>query len=129
MATWDDVRVFLRTHYKLVDDEEDGVALVLEFDDRRHQHISLSPFEALDRQWVAFETRICRKELLDGEEACRLNAKLPVGFLALDDIGFYVARHTALLETLDPEEILVPLHALVTVADDLEEKLTGADMW
>jgi hypothetical protein len=33
------------------------------------------------------------------------------------------------MDTLDAEEILVPLHALVSVADDLEEKLTGCDMW
>jgi hypothetical protein len=119
----------MRQHYKLVEDREDGVALVVHFEDRRRQHISLTPCEALDRMWVIFETRICRKELLAPDEACRINAQLPVGSLAIDHTGFYIARHTALLETLDAEEIMIPLHALVTVADDLEERLTGDDLW
>jgi hypothetical protein len=129
MERWQHIREFMRSHYGLVEDSAEQVALVIEFDDRRKQHISMTPVEALDHSWVVFETRICRQELLDPKEACQLNGKLPVGHLAIDEMGYYVARHTALMDTLDAEEILVPLHALVSVADDLEEKLTGCDMW
>ena len=129
MATWDEIRSFLRKHYRLSDDNENEVTLLFGFEDNRRQHITLSTFEAMDRQWVLFETRICRRELLDPEEACRMNSTLPVGHLSLDSQSFYTARHTALLGTLDTEELLLPLHALVKMADELEEKLTGTDMW
>jgi hypothetical protein len=129
MAEWDDIRDFMRRHYPLVDDTDDQLALVIKFDDSRRQHISMTPCEALDHSWVVFETRICRQELLDPKEACELNGKLPVGHIAIDEMGFYVARHTTLMDTVDTEDLLVPLHALVSVADDLEERLTGGDMW
>jgi len=129
MATWDEIRSFMRKHYRLAEDSDERVTLLFGFDDNRRQHITLSTFEAMDRQWLLFETRICRKELLDPLEACRINASLPVGHLALDNQDFYTARHTTLLGTLDTEELLVPLHALVKMADELEEKLTGADIW
>ena len=68
-------------------------------------------------------------ELLACERALRLNGNSVVGYLALDRDDFYVMRHTALLSTLDPDELVVPMHVLVKVADKLEEELTGADIW
>ena len=129
MATWDEIRAFMRKHYRLSEDSEDQITLLIGFEDNRRQHITLSMFEAMDRQWLLFETRICRRELMDPVEACKLNGTLPVGHLALDSEGFFTARHTTLLGTLDTEELLIPLHALVKMADELEEKLTGMDMW
>ncbi len=129
MPTWEDIRGFLREHYRVVDDDERAMGVLIEFDNRRRQHISISPFEAFDRQWLRFETRICQQALLDAIEACRVNAEMAVGSLALDSEGFYVARHTALLDTLDLDELIVPMHALTAFADDLEERLTGRDLW
>ncbi len=129
MPSWDDIRGFLRDHYRVVDDDDRSMGLLMEFDNNRRQHISISLFEAFDRQWIAFETRICRKALLEPAEACRFNASLVVGSLALDAEDFYVARHTALLDTMDLDELMVPIHALTVLADDLEEKLTGRDLW
>lgn len=129
MATWDDIRDFMRKHYRLSDESEDQITLLIGFDDNRRQHITLSHFEAMDRQWLLFETRICRKELMDPVEVLKLNNTLAVGHVALDSEGFFTARHTTLIGTLDTEELLVPLHALVKMADELEEKFTGTDVW
>lgn len=129
MPTWEDIQDFLRAHYRVVDDDEQVMGVLIEFQDRRRQHISISRFQAFDKDWISFETRICQEPLLDPAQACRLNAELAVGSLALDGEGFYVARHTALLDTLDLDDLIVPLHALTSLADDLEEKLTGRDIW
>ena len=129
MPTWEEVRGFLRAHYRVVDDDDQAMGVLIEFDNRRRQHISISRFQAFDKDWISFETRICQEQILEPAQACRLNADLAVGSLALDDQGFYVARHTALLDTLDLDDLLVPLHALTSLADDLEEKLTGRDVW
>ena len=129
MASWEDVRAYMRTHYKLLEEDDEHVSLLFGFDDNRRHSITLTLFEAMDREWLLFEARVCRRELLESERALHLNAKSVVGYLALDRDDFYVMRHTALLSTLDPDELVVPMHVLVKVADQLEEELTGSDIW
>jgi hypothetical protein len=129
MASWDEIRSYMRTRYKLLEDDEEHVALLFGFDDNRRHSIDIKRFEAMDREWLQFEARVCRKELLEAERALTLNGQSVVGYLALDRDGFYVMRHTALLSTLDPDELIVPMHVLVKVADRLEEELTGSDIW
>jgi len=129
VASWDEIRQYMRSRYRLLEDDEDHVALLFGFDDNRRHSITITLFEAMDRQWVLFEARVCRKELMGPKRALELNGKSVVGYLALDRDEFYVMRHTALLSTLDPDELVVPMHVLVKVADKLEEELTGSDIW
>ena len=129
MATWSEVRSYMRSQYKLLEEDDDHVSLRFGFDDNRRHSIAITQFRAMDRQWVLFEARVCRAELLDPERALKLNGNSVVGYLALDRDGFYVMRHTALLSTLDPDELVVPMHTIVKVADKLEEELTGSDIW
>ena len=44
MATWEEIRSFMRKHYRLSDDTDDQVTLLFGFDDNRRQHITLSTF-------------------------------------------------------------------------------------
>ena len=129
MATWDEIREYMRARYRLLEDDEEHVSLLFGFDDNRRHSITITQFDAMDRQWVLFEARVCRRELMKPEKALELNGKSVVGYLALDRDDFYVMRHTALLSTLDPDELVVPMHVLVKVADKLEEELTGSDIW
>jgi hypothetical protein len=129
MATWDEVRSFMRQNYKLLEEDEQKIALLFGFDDNRKQTITITRFEAMDRDWIQFESRVCRRELLDADRALRLNGRSVTGYLALDRDGFYVMRHTALLSTLDPDELVIPLHVMVKAADKLEEESTGLDLW
>jgi hypothetical protein len=112
MATWDEVRAYMRKSYKLLEEDESKISLLFGFDDNRKQSILLTRFE-----------------LLDLERALKLNGRSVVGYLALDRDGIYVMRHTALLSTLDPDELVIPLHVMVKAADKLEEESTGLDMW
>ena len=129
MATWDEIRSYIRSRYRLLEDDQDHVALIFGFDDNRRHSITITKFDGMDREWVLFEARVCRKELMEPVRALELNGKSVVGYLALDRDSFYVMRHTALLSTLDPDELIVPMHVLVKVADKLEEELTGSDIW
>jgi hypothetical protein len=129
MATWEEIRTYMRARYRLLEEDDDHVALLFGFDDNRRHSITIKQFDAMDRQWLLFEARVCRKELMETERALKLNGKSVIGYLALDRDGFYVMRHTALLSTLDPDELVVPMHVLVKVADKLEEELTGSDIW
>lgn len=119
----------MRSRYRLLEEDDEHVALLFGFDDNRRHSITITLFEAMDRQWVLFEARVCRQELMNHKRALELNGKSVVGYLALDRDDFYVMRHTALLSTLDPDELVVPMHVLVKVADKLEEELTGSDIW
>ena len=128
MATWADIQDHLRSKYTLCVDKEDLIGLDFECPDGRAQRILVSTFTALNKSWVLFRSRVCERSRLDPEEALRNNAGFAVGFLALSE-GFYELVYTAQLETLDIDELELPLHALTDTADQLEKKYTGTDQW
>jgi hypothetical protein len=128
MATWESVRDHLRQKYPISVDKEKLIALDFVCADNRAQRILVSVFEAMGRQWVLFRSRVCEQSLLDPIEALKRNSGFAVGFLAVSE-GHYEIVYTAQLNTLDPDELELPLHALTDTADKLERELTGTDRW
>ena len=128
MATWSDVQNHLRSRYALAEDRPDLVALKFECAGARAQLIQVSSFSALGRGWVLFRSRVCEQSRMDPVEALRRNSRFAVGFLALTD-GYYEIAYTAQLETLDIDELEIPLRVLSDTADELERELTGTDQW
>lgn len=128
MITWDEVRSYLKQNYRIAIDEPNLLALDFECKDGRAQRILVSSFEAMHKAWVLFRSRVCERSRLDPIEALRRNSGFAVGFLALSE-DHYEIVYTAQLNTLDIEELEVPLHALTETADQLERELTGADRW
>lgn len=128
MASWNDVRKHLRTRFRLAVDEPNLVAVDFECAAGRAQRVLVSAFEALGKGWVLFRSRVCEQARLDPVEALRRNAGFAVGFLSLAE-GHYEVCYTAQLDTLDIDELELPLLALSDTADALERELTGVDRW
>jgi len=128
VATWQDVQNLLKNRYVLAEDRQNLMALDFECDGGRVQRILVSPFTALGKSWILFRSRVCERSRLDPAEALRRNSGFAVGFLALAD-DFYEIVYTTLLETLDVDELAIPLRALSDTADALERELTGTDRW
>lgn len=128
MATWQDVQNLLKSRYVLAEDRQNLMALDFECQNGRAQRILVSPFGALGKNWILFRSRVCERSLLEPEEALRRNAGFAVGFLALSE-DFYEIVYTTQLETLDVDELEIPLRALSDTADELERELTGVDRW
>ena len=128
MATWEDVQSHLRNKYPISVDDKKMMAIDFACTDGRAQRILVSVFEAMGKQWVLFRSRVCEQSRLDPIEALKRNSGFAVGFLALAE-GHYEIAYTAQLNTLDPDELEVPLHAITETADKLEKELTGSDRW
>lgn len=128
MATWTNVQSHLRSKYKLYLDEPNLIALDFECEDGRAQRVLVSTFDAMGKSWILFRSRVCELQRLEPEEALRRNAGFAVGFLALSE-DHYEIVYTTQLNTLDIDELELPLHALTDTADQLERELTGTDLW
>jgi len=130
MATWADVQNHLRTKYgrHIGADNPNLIALDFECSGGRAQRILISTFEAVSKGWILFRSRVCERSLLDPEEALRRNSGFAVGFLALAE-DHYELVYTTQLDTLDLDELELPLHVLTDTADQMERELTGSDRW
>ncbi len=128
MATWNDVQNHVRGKYKIAQEDPNLIALDFECTDGRAQRILISSFEAMGKTWVLFRSRVCEISRLDPREALRRNASFAVGFLAISE-DFYELVYTTQLNTLDIDELELPLHGLTDTADELERELTGTDRW
>ena len=128
MATWEDVKKHLRSKFRIASEDRNLVALDFEVAGGRVQRIVISNFEAMGKGWLLYRSRVCERARLDPEEALRRNSSFAVGFLALTE-GFYELDYTAQIDTLDIDELEIPLFALTETADQLERELTGTDQW
>jgi hypothetical protein len=131
MATWADVQSHMRSNYHLAADEPAWLSLDFQFENKRLQRIVLSTFEALGKHWVCFRSRICRRDQMEPEEACRRTAGFAVGAIGLSGEGteaWYEMIYSAQLESLDPDELELPLHVICDTADRLEDEFTKGDV-
>lgn len=128
MATWDDVKQHLRSKFQIMQEDRSFVVLNFALNQNRAQRIVISAFEAMNKRWLLFRSRICERARLDPEEALRRNSSFAVGFLALSE-GFYEVVYTVQMDTLEIDELEIPIFAIVDTADQLERELTGGDTW
>lgn len=123
MRTWAELQSYVRGKYRLAEDHEDRFALVFAIPGGRTQQIVVSRFAALERDFIEFRTPVCKEADLDPRAALLHNSTSNIGALALHEGVFYLVHH-ALLHTLDPEELELPLHAMAMHADTLEAEHT-----
>ncbi len=131
MATWADVQAHMRSNYHLAADEPQWLSLDFQFENKRLQRIVLSTFEALGKHWVCFRSRICRKDQMSPEAACRKTAGFAVGAIGLvgeGDQSWYEMIYATQLESLDPDELELPLHVICRTADEIEAEVTKEDV-
>lgn len=130
MKTWADVQSHLGTKYAEHISVVNPNLLALDFpcSGGRAQRILISTFEAMGKGWVLFRSRVCERSRIDPEEALRRNSGFAVGFLAIAE-DFYELVYTTQLNTLDLDELELPIHVLTDTADQLEREFTGGDRW
>ena len=119
MTSWGNLQEYARSVYDLTEDEEDHFSLKFEYD-TRSQNILVRTFVGFDQEFIEFRTTVCKEADLDPMVALKINAELPIGALALDD-NLYVLVYKFPLTNLDIEEFELPLNALATTGDSLEE--------
>lgn len=126
MPTWDELKEYARSKYKLSNDEPDWFGVVFREDDGRTQKIIVRRFNAFSQEWIEFRTPICKQEEMAPVVALRKNGELAVGSLALVNDTYFLL-HNAPLASLDIEEFELPLNVLATTADRLEKQYSAAN--
>lgn len=126
MPTWAEIQAYVREKYTLHEDEEKHFTLVWEYRNNRYQKITVTQFEAMNKEWVDFASAACRRDQLAMEVALERNFGFALGALSLDG-DVYVVRYSTLMETMDLDELEIPLHVVAQTADELEQEFADTD--
>lgn len=121
---------YVNTHYKVSEQNDGMIALDFVVGNGRGQRVWLWRVSLLDglEEWVQIESAVGKIKAIDLAAAMDLTETTVVGALAkFKDLLTF--RHSVPLADLQISEFERPLHLVVTTADRLEAKLTGADIF
>jgi hypothetical protein len=130
MATWSTLKEYVRSHYKISDEQPDSVRLIFDVGDLRSQVVFLWRMSLLDGQedWVQIESPFGRLESVDLRGAIDSMGKVVCGGIAA--MGELVTvRHSVPLLNLDINEFERPLILVTNTADRLERQFQGGDQF
>lgn len=127
MPTWPEIQAYARGKYTLSKDEENRFAITFREQNNRTQMIWVRPFTAYNQQFLEFKSYFCKEDEMAPKVAVRKNSELAVGYIALIDTH-YALVHNVPMKSMDVEEFELPLHAVATMADQLERNYSaGSD--
>ena len=121
MASWEEVRSFMRNNYVVNDESEDGSVLTLIFDDggKRTQLMHV----ALSGEWILMASPFAKVGHVTHAQA--LDSAEMFGARIIGDTHYLV--HYQLLATVDTDEMKKPMGMLAFQADQIELRLLGTD--
>ncbi len=127
MATWELVREMLLgiPSFDFRKESEDVVSVPVPTEGGRDQRV----YVCNEGDWVSIISAICKLESVD------LNTMFAAPFMRDIPFGFGVmtnhlaVRHIQLLDSLDVQEVTIPIIRLAHLADALERQLTGNDTY
>jgi hypothetical protein len=127
VADWNALRNYIKSNYKVAQDDLDVLHLLFETERGRTQKVLVSKLG--DSNWAMVSTAVCDEGEIDPREALIKNFNMVIGGLALVDGGPIVFRHSFPLSDLDPREFEEPLRMAVEYGDDLERQLSVGDRY
>jgi len=128
MATWDDVKGFIRSKYKLKEDEGDFFSLVFDFSDSRSQLVFIQKFTIKNGSvcWAQISSPVGIIPQNNINKALEmLNDKVCGGLVKIGEKHF--VRHCMPIADLAAEELTDPLGFVTASADELEKAFVGGD--
>jgi len=128
MATWEQLREYIKGNYAIDEEDRDWLTLTLHFDAGRSQQVRVAHMTFQDVEWAVLSTMVCREDDLQPMSALRRNGELVFGGLALIGESF-IFRHAVELAHVDPAEFEAPLRVTTEYGDLLEKEITGQDVY
>ena len=126
MATWNDLRQYIYSHYQVTQEAPGVIRLIFNLGNGRTQNVLVSGKQAGSFDYFVIWTPICHEGQISARDAMVRNATMSIGALGLVD-GTVILRWSAPLKDLDPDEFDVPLQGLAIAGVMLEKEFTGAD--
>jgi len=126
MATWSELKGFLKSNYKVQKEEEDNIVVLTEFSDGRSQLVWVFRQEFKGDAWAEISSPVGTIQAGNMDAALEfLNKGICGGLVKIGDI--HAVRHGMPIADLSTGEIAGPLALVAGAADSLEEKFIGGD--
>jgi len=126
MATWVEVKEFIKSNYKVQKEEDGMVVLVQEFTDGRSQLVYVFRKEHNGVIWADISSPVGTISAGDLNSALEsLDNATCGGLVKIGD--FHAVRHCMPIADLSSDELNGPLKLVAGAADTLEEKFVGGD--
>jgi len=126
MATWSEVKNFIRNGYDVKKEEEHYIQLLQEFSDGRSQLVFVFYKEYKDAPWIEIASPIGTLKISDLVPALEMVDKRTCG--GMTKIGdLFAIRHCVPISDLSNEELVGPILLVAGNADSIEEELLGTD--
>jgi hypothetical protein len=127
MATWEQLKTFVKSNYKMQKEEADYFNMVFDLGDNRSQLVNVTKAQTKQGDvWVQIYSPVgvIRQDKLNNALE-DIDSVVCGGLVKVGDKHF--VRHGMLIEDMSAEEFNVPLLLITAVADSLEEKYVGGD--
>ncbi len=130
MATWSDLIGYVRSNYKVADEQAGMVKMVFETDNLRSQIVWLWRQALMDgnEEWLQIESPFAEVGSVNLQTALEEVGRTVCGGAAIAG-NFLTIRHAVPLANLNINEFERPLILVTTTADYIEQKLTGGDKY
>ena len=127
MATWNDLRGYVKLRYKVTELDEHTLQLLFHMPNERSQIILIGHTVGPEDEDYAVLTSPFSQDLdLDWPHVLREMADHPIGgVVVMGDIAH--VRHVVPLANLDLNEFEVPMHQVLEAADTLEHVFVSGD--
>jgi hypothetical protein len=129
MATWAQLKDYIRSNYRISDDYDDAIKLTFETDLGRTQSVLVRHVALLDgtEDWVAIESPFGELGQIDVAQAVRATDGMVCGGIGAAVGRFVTFRHAVPLANLDVNEFERPLLLVTSTADKLESEVSAGD--
>lgn len=129
MATWQQVRDYLKSNYKIGPDQGERLRIEFEVRPGRTQLVFLTHQTLMDgaEEWVLIESPFAQLGEVDLQRLLIALENKVCGGLGTADGKFLVLRHAVPLANLDINELERPMQLLINTADAFEFDISGQD--
>jgi hypothetical protein len=130
MATWSDLIGYVRSNYKIADEQPGMVKMIFETENLRSQVVLLWRRTLMDgnEEWLQIESPFAETESVNLREALEEMGRAVCGGMAIVS-NYVTVRHAVPLANLNINEFERPLILVTSTADYLEQKLAGGDKY
>jgi len=126
MATWNEVKSFLKNTLNAKESNNGTLTLTIEYTDGRSQLVVVAGRVFKDAEWADITSPVGTLSAGNINVALEVLASVTCGGLV--KFGeFHAVRHCIPIADVSNDELIVPLKVVAEVADLLEEKLVGGD--
>lgn len=129
MASWEQLKIFIRSNYEIAADEGSLVKLLFSTGNDRSQLVTVGHgITPIGAEVAIIASVVAEVGTIDTHALLREMAEYDIGGVALYGDRLAI-RHAVPLADLDPGDFVSPLQHVTIMADRIEAKFVGSDVF